>query len=118
MVSDSVQQSLEQLSPAMTGRASELRADEIRWDLTPAPWLSSARVLSVAVMVLPTVEDDIAADVIEQQALALVDRDEELTSLRAVLAVALDLAHASQAERMRLRRTVAELRQARREGSA
>ena len=102
----------------MTGRAPERRAVDIAWNLERAPWLPSARVLSVAVKVLPTVEDDIAADVIEQQALALVDRDEELKSLRAVLAVALDLAHAWQAERMRLRRTVAELRQARREGSA
>ena len=102
-----------------TARVAEFRADEIRWDLAPPPWLSSARVLSVAVKVLPTVEDDIAADVIEQQALALVDRDEELKSLRAVLAVALEIMHTSQAERMRLRKRVIELQQARRqEGSA
>ena len=113
-MSDSVQQPLEQLSSAITGRASELRAAEIRWDLAPAPWLSSARVRSVAVKVLPTVEDDIAADVIEQQALALVDRDEELKSLRTVLSVALDLLHASQARTARLRKRVAELLQARR----
>lgn len=97
-----------------TDRVAQLRSGEIHWDLAPAPGLPAARVLVVAVKVLPTVEDDIAADIIEHQALALVDRDEELKSLRTVLSVALDVLHASEAQTARLRRRVADLLRARR----
>ncbi len=97
-----------------TDRLAEPRANQIHWGLAPAPGLPSTRVLSVAVKVLPTVKDDIAADVIEQQALALVDRDEELKSLSTVLSVSLDLLQVSETQIARLRQRVTELLQARR----
>jgi hypothetical protein len=71
-------------------------------------------VLAVAGKVLPVVADDIAADVIEQLALALVDRDEQLKSLSTVLSVALELLHVSETQTARLRKRVAELLQTRR----
>ena len=105
---------LEQSRSALTGRQSELRADQVRWDLAPTPCLSSGPVLAVAGNVLPVVADDIAADVIEQLALALVDRDEQLKSLSTVLSVALELLHVSETQTARLRKRVAELLQTRR----
>ena len=87
------------------GCVSELRASHICWDLAPAPWLSSDRVRAVAIKVLPAVE---------QLALALVDRDEELKSVRTLLSAVLEVLHASEAKTTRLRQRVAELLDARR----
>ena len=56
-------------------RPRPLQASEIRWDLDPAPWPSSAW-LKVVIETLPTVKDSVAADVIEQLAHLVVDRDE------------------------------------------
>ncbi len=97
-----------------TDHVAQPRANEMHRGFAPASWLPSARVIAVAVKVLPTVEDDIAADIIEQQALALVDRDAELKSLSTVLSVALDVLHASETQTARPRQRVTELLKARR----
>ena len=36
---------------------SELTTDQLCWDLAPAPWPSSARLLALVVEVLPTIDD-------------------------------------------------------------
>ena len=60
-------------------------ADEIfGQQFAPPPWLSSRPLLDLAMEVLPLGEDDLAADLLEQLALALIDRDDEVRGVRAV----------------------------------
>jgi hypothetical protein len=90
-------------------------ADEIFGrELAPAPWPSSRPVLALVVEVLPTIEDELAADLLEYLALALVDRDDELRAVRAVLSSALALTHTQHAEIVRLRQRLHGLIDARR----
>ena len=79
-------------------------ADEIFGrQLAPAPWPSSRPVLALVVEVLPTIEDDLTADLLEHLALALADRETELRAVRHILSGALTEAHASQQEARRIR---------------
>ena len=85
-------------------------ADEIfGQQLAPPPWLSSRPLLDLVVSVLPLIDDDLAADLLEQLALALVDRDDEVRGVRAVLSSALVLAHAQHLENRRLTKRLADL---------
>src|SRR5437762_192734 len=77
--------------------------------LAPAPWPSSRPVLALVAEVLPTIEDDLTADVLEHLALALADRDDELRAVRAVLSSSLALSHTQHVEIIRLRRRLADL---------
>ena len=89
-------------------------AADTDWQPAPAPWLSSRPVLALVVEVLPTIDDDLTADLLEYVALALVERDDELRAVRAVLSPALTLAHTQHIEILRLRRRLAHLLDARR----
>ena len=80
----------------------------------PAPWQSSPPVLALVVEVLPTIEDDLTADLVEYLALSLVDRDDELRAVRAVLSSALVLSYPQHTEIRRLRQRLADLLDARR----
>ena len=92
-----------------------LTADEIFGRrLAPAPWPSSGSLLALIVEVLPTVEDDLEADLLEHMALVLADRDDELRAMRVVLSSVLALLHAQHVEIGRLRRRFADLLDARR----
>jgi hypothetical protein len=82
--------------------------------IAPAPWLSSRSVFALVAEVLPTVEDNLAAELLEHVALALADRDDEVRAIRAVLSSALALSHAQQAAIVRLRRRLADLLDAQR----
>ena len=96
-------------------RLQTLTADEI-FDrrLAPAPWRSSRQFLALVVEVLPLIEDDLMADLLEQLALALGDRDDEVRAVRGVLSSALALSHSQHVEINRLRRRLADLLDARR----
>ena len=90
-------------------------ADEIfGQQLAPPPWLSSRPLLDLVVSVLPLSEDDLAADLLEQLALALVDQDDEIRAVRAVLSSALAMSHTQHVEILRLRRRLVDLLDARR----
>lgn len=80
----------------------------------PAPWPSSRPLLELVIELLPAIEDDLTADLVEHVALELVDRDEELRAVRAVLSSALGLLYAQHAEIVRMRRRLADLFDARR----
>ena len=82
--------------------------------IVPAPWLPSRPALTLIVEVLPTVEDDLIADLLKYVALALADRDDEVRAIRAVLSPALTLTHTQQATIVRLRRRLADLLDAQR----
>lgn len=82
--------------------------------LAPAPWPSSRPVLALVVDILPTLEDDLTADLLEHLAVALVDRDDELRSVRAVLSSTIALSHTQHLEIARLRRRLADLLETRR----
>ena len=82
--------------------------------LAPAPWLSSRPVIDLVVEILPTIKDDLAAELIEHLALTLVDRDDQLRAILAVLSSTFSLLHLEQAENVRLRRRNRDLRDARR----
>ena len=82
--------------------------------IEPAPWLSSRPVLALVVEVLPTIEDDLTADLLEYVALALADRDDEVRAIRSVLSRLLTRAHTQHVEILRLRQHVADLLDARR----
>ena len=85
-------------------------ADEIfGQQFAPPSWLSSRPLLDLVVSVLPLIDDDLAADLLEQLALALVDRDDEVRGVRAVLSSALVLAHAQHLENRRLTKRLADL---------
>ena len=92
-----------------------ISAIDIRWTLAPAPWPSSSPALALAIELLPIVERDIEADLIEILARTLGDRGEELLAVRSILAAALMRAHAQHIEIVRLRRRLAALLDARRQ---
>lgn len=77
--------------------------------LPPAPWPVPGRVLALVVELLPTIEDDLMADLLEHLALALADRDDEVRAVRAVLSSALALSHTQHVEILRLRKRLADL---------
>ena len=80
-------------------------ADEIFGQrLALAPWLASRPLIDLVVEVLPISEDGLTADLLEDVALALVDRDNEAVVLRELLSAALDLAHTQHVENLRVKR--------------
>jgi hypothetical protein len=90
---------------------STLHADEIFGrQLAPAGWRSSRPVLALVVELLPTIDDALTADLLEHLALALLDRDDEVRALRAVLSSALALSHAQNTEAIWLQAALARLR--------
>ena len=82
--------------------------------IAPAPWLPSRPVFALGIELLPTIADDIEANLVERLLLALGDRDDELRAVRAVLSSSLALSYTQQAEILRLRRRLADLLDARR----
>ena len=89
--------------------------EEITWGLTDTPWPSSEPLLNLVCEVLPRVEDATAAVLIEDLALLVVDRSEQIRSMRGVSSGALTLAHSQEVQTARLKRVVIELRQQRQE---
>ena len=76
--------------------------------LALARWLASGPIVELVIALLPTIEDDLLADLLEHVALALAGRDTELKAIRAVLSSALDLAHAQYVENLRLKKRLAD----------
>ena len=66
--------------------------------LGSAPWPSSRPLMALIVEVLPVIEDDLAADLIEHLALAIIDRDDELRAVRSIQSAVLAHSHAQDAE--------------------
>ncbi len=91
------------MSAVKTHHQNAVAALAIRWTTPDSAW-PSRPVLEVAVEVLPTIEDDIVAALIEQLALAIADLADELRSVRAVLREALAIVHSQHREIVRLRR--------------
>jgi hypothetical protein len=91
-------------APVMMPTADEIFGRQ----LAPVPWRSSSLVLALAVELLPTIEDDLTADLVEQLVLALVDKDEELAAVRSVISAALEQSHGQHTEIVRLRRRLAD----------
>ena len=77
--------------------------------IAPAPWLASRPVFALVAEVLPTIKDDLTADLLEYVALVLADRDDELRAIRAVVSSALALSHAQHIKVTRLRQRLADL---------
>ena len=73
---------------------------------------SSARLLVLVVELLPTIEDDLLADLVEQLAITLVERDERDRAITEVASVAADELHRTHGENCRLRERVIELGEA------
>jgi hypothetical protein len=85
-------------------------ASELRWTIDGgAPWPALDRVISVAIDFLPSVEDDLTAEVLLATTLALVDAREELRAIRAVGTGALTLCHQLQDDLRRVRQRNREL---------
>ena len=86
----------------------------LQWTLGSAPWPSSRPLMALIVEVLPVIEDDLAADLIEHLALAIIDRDDELRAVRSIQSAVLAHSHAQDAENVRLRRRLADVLDAQR----
>ena len=95
-----------------------LRADEIGRELAPSWGPPSARLLAVVLELLPTIADDLLADLVERLALTLVALDEEVRARREVQSVTLDELHRTQCENHRLRERVIQLSEALRQRAA
>lgn len=80
------------------------------------PWPSSRAGIALGIELLPTIADDLTADLVEYLLLALVDRCDELRAVRSVLAAALAQSHTQHVEIIRLRRRLADVLDARRLG--
>ena len=80
-----------------------------RLELAPSWGPSSARLLAVVVELLPKIDDDLLADLIEQLAVTLVARDERVRAIREVESVTLDELHRTQRENRHLHNRVIEL---------
>lgn len=74
----------------------------------PVPWPATTATLAAAIKLLPTL-DDVAAGLVEDLAGAIIDRDDELRGVRAVMSPALTLLHEQHNEILRLKRRLAEL---------
>ena len=97
---------------------SELTTDQVCWDLAPAPWPSSDRLLSLAVELLPGIEDEPTAGLVEELAVLVTDRDEQIAAVREVQSVSLDELRQERLESRRLRDVVIELREEMRQRQA
>ena len=89
---------------------SELTADQVCCDLAPAPWPSSGPLLSLAVELPPGIEDKRIAALVEELAILVTERDEQVAAMRSVLSVALNLLHRERATNERLRAELYRLR--------
>ena len=87
-----------------------LRVDQIRWDLEPASWPDSAALLDLAADRIPSIEDDDLADLVEQLALTLIERGEQVDGMRQVVSAALEELHQLQCAKDRLSDRLIELR--------
>ena len=79
------------------------RLDAVRWTPHPAPWPSSGPLLRLAVELLPETEEESLAVLVEELAILLCERDEQVAAIRQVLSVALDKLHRAQLAIPRLR---------------
>ena len=87
-----------------------LTAGCINWTPAPGPyWPSSDDVIAAAIALLPTIDDEITAEVVEALALSLIDSREEANAIRRTQAVVLDLLHQAGREGRRLKARLAEL---------
>jgi hypothetical protein len=82
---------------------------------TPVPSTSSRAVLASAVALLPAIADDRAADLIEHLARAIVDLEDELRALRALLSEALAMTHTQHVEMVRRQKRLVDLLDRRRQ---
>lgn len=87
-----------------------MTADDIQWELSPVNDGCSGRLLRLVAEALPAIEDDFAAKLVAQLALAVIDRDDDLTAVRKVLSAALSDAHCRHVEIVRLLESLARLR--------
>ena len=81
----------------------ELTAAEVTWDMAPAPWTPTTKLLQRTTKLLPTITDPIAAVLIELLAEALVSKTDELAAVRETQSIGLELLHTHQRETQRLR---------------
>ena len=91
-------------------------AADISW--TPVAmrtWPASRDVLAAAVEALPEIDDDLAAELIEALALALVAARERIGATRRTVSALLQVQHDAQREVTRLRARLGELLDERRE---
>ncbi len=100
------------------GAMSELTTDQVCWDLVSGPWPSSDRLLSLAVELLPGIEDEPTAGLVEELAILVTDRDEQIAAVREVQSVSLDELRQERLESRRLRDVVIELREEMRQRQA
>ena len=78
-------------------------ADEIFDRPVPAaPWLPSTSVVSIALTILPLVNDDLVADLITELLMTVVDKSEELDALRSEISVLLHRLHEADREKAHL----------------
>jgi hypothetical protein len=80
-----------------------------------APRRSVRLLLTTAIELLPTIEDDLIADLVEHLACAIADQEQELGAGRAVLSQALELLHAQHIEIGRQQKRLAGLLDERRQ---
>lgn len=91
-------------------------AADISWMPVATPtWPPSRDVLAAAVEALPEIDDDLAAELIEALALALVAARERIGATRRIASTLLQAQHDAQREVTRLRARLAELLDERRE---
>jgi hypothetical protein len=85
----------------------------------PATRVLSINPSALAVKLMPTIEDDVTADLIECFVLVLEEREADLRAVRMVLSATLTITHTQDLEMVRLRRRLADLfAESRRERSA
>ena len=94
-----------------------LESKQVCWNLTSAPWLPST-LLELTVELLPTIEDNVAVDLIEQLAVLVVERDERIRAQREVQSVTLGELHVTLYENERLRDQVITVRETLRQRKA
>jgi hypothetical protein len=103
----------------MTIAPHSITASEIVWTLTPTPtWPAFDDILQAAVALLPGLEDDVAADLIEMLVVALVDAREQVEALTLNTSLLLGLANTKGSEARRLRQRLHDVLDAQRKGVA
>ena len=99
---------------AGTAPVNELTAAEIRWQPDSARWPLSFPLLQLAVALLPEIEDEQVASLVEDLAELVIKRDEQVAAMRSVQSPALTELHRQRCETTRLQDRLIELREERR----
>ena len=94
----------------MTAARDPVTPERISWASVPVPWSDSSTLLDRAADVNLRIKDDVVADLVEQLALLVIEKDERIEAMGQVISAALEELHQLQCAKDHLSDRLIELR--------